>query len=132
MRFIKEIRQDDTVGTFKQVKINQDTIESFAKALISEAQVACPNAKMIILDLVADCVVLESIDVEKEGGEMITRYRPDVDEEERSAPMHEDKEGDYVAYEEYEDEVNALKAENERLKEDLNRLLKEMYRSDRP
>lgn len=63
---------------------------------------------------------------------MITRYRPDVDEMERSAPMHEDKEGDYVAYEDYVDEVNALKAENERLKEDLNRLLKEMYRSDRP
>jgi len=32
---------------------------------------------------------------------MITRYRPDVDEMERSAPMHEDKEGDYVAYEDY-------------------------------
>lgn len=46
----------------------------------------------------------------------ITRYRPDVDEEERVAPMHEDKEGDYVAFEDYEDEVNALKAEIERLK----------------
>lgn len=47
---------------------------------------------------------------------MITRYRPDVDEEERVAPMHEDKDGDYVAFEDYEDEVNALKAEIERLK----------------
>jgi hypothetical protein len=42
---------------------------------------------------------------------MITRYRPDVDEMERSAPMHEDKEGDYVAFEDYETEVADLKME---------------------
>lgn len=46
----------------------------------------------------------------------ITRYRPDSDEQDRTAMMWEDKEGDYVAYEDYEDEVNALKAEIERLK----------------
>jgi hypothetical protein len=34
---------------------------------------------------------------------MITRYRPDTDEECRSFEMIEDKEGDYVAYEDYED-----------------------------
>ena len=47
---------------------------------------------------------------------MITRYRPDTDEECRSFEMIEDKEGDYVAYEDYEDELADLKAENERLK----------------
>jgi hypothetical protein len=50
------------------------------------------------------------------GGGMITRYRPDTDEECRSFEMIEDKEGDYVAYEDYEDELADLKAENERLK----------------
>jgi hypothetical protein len=34
---------------------------------------------------------------------MITRYRPDTDEECRSFEMIEDKEGDYVAYEDYEE-----------------------------
>ena len=47
---------------------------------------------------------------------MITRYRPDTDEECRSFEMIEDKAGDYVAYEDYEDELADLKAENERLK----------------
>jgi hypothetical protein len=42
---------------------------------------------------------------------MITRYRPDTDEECRSFEMIEDKEGDYVAYEDYEDELADLKAE---------------------
>lgn len=46
----------------------------------------------------------------------ITRYRPDSDEQDRTAMMWEDKEGDYVAYEDYEDEVNALKSEIARLK----------------
>ena len=42
---------------------------------------------------------------------MITRYRPDTDEECRSFEMIEDKEGDYVAYEDYEDELAEARKE---------------------
>ena len=53
---------------------------------------------------------------------MITRYRPDTDEECRSFEMIEDKEGDYVAYEDYEDELAEKDKEIEGLKKSYREL----------